>query len=213
MTEPLPDLTDYLDDLTFWRPRDQDSATALQRLSLGSPELHPLAEFHADHGRRAAIIAFDSAAVWDEPGHRSIVALRLERDLGRREFSLRAGLFPTQPLAARWLASLGVPIERIEPITQMQRTTDLQALRIEDDVSRSGTRYRLLYDYTHADEVWTVFQDRAPGDLPPFLAHREVANDASCETDYHVHEARFETPELAQSWLIERDGPLPAAGS
>jgi hypothetical protein len=204
------DLSTYLDDLEHWQPSDHASAAAFHRLSLGSTELHPVSSYSDGQGSVDGVIAFYSAATWGLPGERAMVALHIERYEQTQSFRLRCGMLPTEPLAAQWLATHGVPVGELVKNGRGQRHTDQLSARVEERIREDAAqRFRVVSDYTDDEEVWVVYEDRSPGDQPRYLAHLEtIERDHPGDLDYRVLEARFASFDEAERWFDER-GPLP----
>ncbi|MFE0762885.1 hypothetical protein [Streptomyces smyrnaeus] len=179
----------------------------------------PLAAHHTADGQ-SFLLFYDRSAIWDNvPGTAEYVGMHFERDLDERTFCFDVTRQPTVPLAQNWLITRGCPPEEIEPDAAFgPRPADALTTRLEDRLrTNPNSRYTLLDHYTHnpgrfdeGAEVRVIVHDAHPdaADRPYRLFLEETTPSFAA---YTVREGAFSTAEDADTWVQERNGPLPLA--
>ncbi|MGW5017081.1 hypothetical protein [Streptomyces cacaoi] len=165
------------------------------------------------------LLLYDGAAVWDAPGTAEYVGVHVQRDLFEGTFTFEHTRQPTVPITQNWLISRGCPPEAIEPDAALgPRPADALTSRLEDALrTNPGGRYTLLHSDTHNPgragagvEVSVLVHDAHPDSAErPYRVFLEET-PPSFHT-YTVREGAFPSAEAANSWLRDRDTPLPLA--
>lgn len=179
-----------------------------------------LAAHHSPDGHDSFLLFYDRSAIWDNvPGTAEYVGMHFERDLGERTFTFDVTRQPTVPLTQSWLVTRGCPPEEIEPDAKLgPRPADALTTRLEDRLrTNPDGRYTLLDHYTYNPgrfdegvEVRVILHDAHPdaADRPYRLFLEETTPSFAT---YTVREGAFSTAEDADTWVQERNGPLPLA--
>ncbi|MEU6356000.1 hypothetical protein ABZ896_42930 [Streptomyces sp. NPDC047072] len=179
----------------------------------------PLSEHHSADGRESHLLMYDRSAIWDVPGTAAYVTLHIARDVEQGTFDFASERHPVVPLAQNWLIRRGCPSELAEVSNQHgPRPADGLTARLEDLLrTNPGDRYEVLDHYTDNPcsfdfgvEVRTLVydshQDSAPAPYRLFL--EETTKDLR---SYTVREGAFTSAEEADTWVMERESPLPLA--
>lgn len=179
----------------------------------------PFSEHHSADGRDSYLLLYDRSAIWDIPGTAEYVTQHITRDLEQRTFDFASERHPVIPLAQHWLTRRGCPKEAAEVSHDRgPRPADAVTARLEDLLrTNPGNRYEVLDHYTDNPcsfdvgvEVRTLVHDSHPdsADAPYRLFLEETTKDMRT---YTVREGVFASAEEADTWVMERDSPLPLA--
>ncbi|MCI3270619.1 hypothetical protein [Streptomyces cylindrosporus] len=179
----------------------------------------PLAEHHSADDRDSYLLLHDRSAIWDIPGMAEYVTLHITRDIEQRTFDFASERHPVVPLAQNWLLRRGCPPEVVRGShPHGPRPADGLTARLEGLLrANSGNRYEVLDHYTDNPcsfdvgvEVRTLVYDSHPDsvDAPYRLFLEETTKDLRSHT---VREGAFTSAEEADTWITERDSPLPLA--
>ncbi|MFG3363533.1 hypothetical protein ACGF0K_00970 [Streptomyces sp. NPDC048156] len=177
----------------------------------------PIAEYHRADGRDSYLLLDDGAAIWDIPGTAEYVTLHITRDIEQRTFDFASERHPVAPLAQNWLIRRGCPQEAAEVSNRHgPRPADALTARLEDLLrTNPSDRYEVLDHYTDSPcsfdfgvEVRTLVHDSHPDSAhtPYRLFLQETTKDLR---SYTVREGAFTSAEQADTWVMERDSPLP----
>lgn len=178
-----------------------------------------LAAHHRADGRDSYLLLYDQSAIWDIPGTAEYVAVHITRDVEQRTFDFTSERHPVAPLAQNWLKRQGCPQEAAEASSSHgPRPADALTARLEDLLrTNSGDRYEVLDHYTDNPgsfdfgvEVRTLVYDSHPNSArtPYRLFLEETTRDLR---SYTVREGAFTSAEEADTWIMERESPLPLA--
>lgn len=190
-------------------------------VTLSDGEFLPLAEHHTADGRDSYLLLYDGSAIWGIPGAPSYVSLHITRDVEQRTFRFRQDTHPLIPLAQNWLIRKGCPPDAIEVSRQDgPRAADALTTQLEDRLQTNpGNRYEVIDHYTDNTgsfdagiETWTLTRDSHPDSVsaPYRLFIEEVTKNMG---SYTVREGTFTSAEAADSWISDRDTPLPPAAA
>ena len=179
----------------------------------------PFSEHHSADGRDSYLLLYDRSAIWDIPGTANYLTLHIVRDLEQRTFDFASERHPVVPLAQHWLTRRGCPKEAAEVSHDCgPRPADAVTARLEDLLrTNPGNRYEVLDHYTDNPcsfdvgvEIHTLVHDSHPdsADAPYRLFLEETTKDMRT---YTVREGVFASAEEADTWVMERDSPLPLA--
>lgn len=179
----------------------------------------PLAGHHSADGRDSYLLLHDRAAIWGIPGTAEYVTLHITRDVEQRTFDFASERHPGAPLAQNWLVRRGCPQEAAEVSNHHgPRPADAFTARLEDLLrTNPGNRYELLdhctdnpCSFDFGVEVRTLVYDSHPDSArtPYRLFLEETTKDLR---SYTVREGAFTSAEQADTWVMERDSPLPLA--
>ncbi|MFF4362950.1 hypothetical protein ACFY1U_35145 [Streptomyces sp. NPDC001351] len=179
----------------------------------------PLTEHHSADGRNSYLLLHDRSAIWDIPGMAEYVTLHITRDVQQRTFDFASERHPVVPLAQNWLIRQGFPQEVVRGShPHGPRPADGLTAHLEDLLrANSGNRYEVLDHYTDNPcsfdvgvEVRTLVYDSHPdsADAPYRLFLEETTKDMR---SYTVREGAFTSAEEADTWIMERESPLPLA--
>ncbi|KMS74391.1 hypothetical protein ACM01_13935 [Streptomyces viridochromogenes] len=178
----------------------------------------PLSEHHSADGRDSYLLFYDRTAIWDIPGTAEYVTLHITRDVEQRTFDFASERHPVAPLAQNWLIRRGCPKEAAVSNHHGPRPADALTARLEDLLrTNPGHRYEVLDHYTENPcsfdfgvEVRTLVYDSHPdsADTPYRLFLEETTKDLH---SYIVREGIFASAEEADTWVMERNSPLPLA--
>lgn len=179
----------------------------------------PLAEHHSADGRDSYLLLYDRAAIWDIPGTAEYVTLHITRDVERGTFDFASERHPVVPLAQNWLIRRGCPQEAAAVSNHRGPSpADGLTARLEDLLrTNPGDRYAVLDHYTDNPcsfdvgiEVRTLVYDSHPDSAPaPYrLFLEETTKDLR---SYTLREGAFASSEEADTWVVERESPLPLA--
>ncbi|MFE6364120.1 hypothetical protein ACFVP3_29520 [Streptomyces sp. NPDC057806] len=179
----------------------------------------PFSEHHSADGRDSYLLLYDRSAIWDIPGAAEYLTLHITRDIEQRTFDFASERHPVVPLAQRWLIGRGCPQEAAEGSPHHgPRPADAVTARLEDLLrTNPGNRYEVLDHYTDNPcsfdvgvEVRTLVYDSHPdsADAPYRLFLEETTKDMHT---YTVRQGVFASAEEADTWVVERDSPLPLA--
>lgn len=188
-------------------------------VTLSDDLLVPFSEHHSADGRDSYLLLYDRSAIWDIPGTAEYVTLHITRDIEQRTFDFASERHPVVPLAQHWLIGRGCPQESAEASPHHgPRPADAVTARLEDLLrTNPGNRYEVLDHYTDNPcsfdvgvEVRTLVYDSHPdsADAPYRLFLEETTKDMHT---YTVREGVFASAEEADTWVVERDSPLPLA--
>ncbi|WP_435220717.1 hypothetical protein [Streptomyces sp. Tue6028] len=179
----------------------------------------PLSEHHTTDGRGSYLLLHDRSAIWDVPGTAEYVTLHITRDVEQRTFGFASERHPIVPLAQNWLIRRGCPKEATE-VSNLHgpRPADALTARLEDLLrTNPGDRYKTLDHYTDNPcsrdfgvEVCALVYDNHPDSAatPYRLFLEETSRNLHT---YTVREGVFASAEEADTWVGERDSPLPLA--
>ncbi|SOE32561.1 hypothetical protein [Streptomyces sp. OK228] len=179
----------------------------------------PVAEHHSADGRDSYLLLYDRAAIWDIPGTAEYVTLHITRNVEQRTFDFASERHPVAPLAQNSLIRRGCPQKAAEVSNHHgPRPADPLTARLEDLLrTNPGNRYEVLDHYTDNPcsfgfgvEVRTLVHDSHPHSArtPYRLFLEETTKDLR---SYTVREGAFTSAEEADTWVMERDSPLPQA--
>ncbi|MEV7393733.1 hypothetical protein [Streptomyces sp. NPDC091215] len=179
----------------------------------------PFSEHHSADGRDSYLLLYDRSAIWDIPGAAAYVTLHIIRNVEQRTFDFASERHPVVPLAQNWLIRRGCPQEAAEVSHgHGPRPADALTARLEDLLrTNPGNRYEVLDHYTDNPcsfdvgvEVRTLVHDRHPESsaAPYRLFLEETTKDMRT---YTVREGVFASAEEADTWVVERNSPLPLA--
>ncbi|MCX5555326.1 hypothetical protein [Streptomyces sp. NBC_00038] len=186
---------------------------------LADDQFVTLAEHHRANGRDSHLLLYDRSAIWDIPGTAEYVTLHITRDVEQRTFDFASERHPVVPLAQNWLIRRGCPTEAAEVSNHHgPRPADALTARLEGLLrTNPGDRYELLDHYTDnlcsfdsGVEVRTLVYDSHSDSVrtPYRLFLEETTKDLR---SYTVREGAFTSAEEADTWVMERESPLPLA--
>ncbi|MFC9649571.1 hypothetical protein [Streptomyces sp. NPDC056937] len=180
-----------------------------------------LTEHHSADGRDSYLLLYDRSAIWDIPGMAEYVTLHITRDVEKRTFDFASERHPVVPLAQNWLIRRGCPQEVVRGShPHGPRPADGLTARLEDLLrTNPGDRYEVLDHYTDNPcsfdvgvEVRTLVYDSHPDSAhaPCRLFLEETTMNLR---SYTVREGAFTSAEEADTWIMERESPLPLASA
>ncbi|WP_330457397.1 glycosyl hydrolase [Streptomyces sp. NBC_00820] len=203
-------MNDDLDfDLGELAPADSATEETVEMVSIG--DLSVLSQHHtAPYGSHSFVLAHDRSVTWGIPGAPQLVAIAVARDLSVSTFTMETSYHATLPFAQNWLVERGCPPERIALVgDEFAKPADDLTVQVEQQIRKSGTRYEVLDTYTSdvdLCETWTLTRDSSAVQTPVRVFHEEWDHEAGT---YTMREGAFANVGAAQTWLDDRNGPLP----
>ena len=189
-----------------------DLASEQAESVLWAGDLHVLAEHHTPDRSRSYVVAHDTSVTWGVPGSPQVAAITISRDLERGTFTLESEYHAGLPFAQAWLIERGCPPDRITvPDGMFIEPADDLTLRTEQKIRDAGPRYDVLDTYTRdydPYESWTLARDTLATQDPIRLFLEQDNPEAFT---YTLREGAFPDEDTAQTWLDNRDTPLPQA--